>query len=202
MTFDNWDFRAEWFWDRVALFQRAAPVLMAVEAPFGPRLAAGIADSASVPAALRRAVAAAAGMGDGWLMPIGFDRGVVDRLDPRRGTPEDVAGPALIAAEVAAANTGPMPSPELRPVAAPGLEATAFATGPAGQRRLGVINPNLLRPLPVALEQAAALLGGAPPAPITLEAGGVAVVTLNPARAIRLGRNRAHRAGADRARGG
>ena len=77
-----WDFQADWFWDELADLRRIAPVLACPEAPFGPRTAAAVHDPALVASTLRRAAGLACAIGDGWLVPEGFETGARRRLDP------------------------------------------------------------------------------------------------------------------------
>ncbi len=79
-----WDFRADWFWTEADALSRIAPVIAAPEAPFGARLLGSWHDPAEQLAAYRRALLFAAGIGPGWLMPMGFEYGAAQSLDPAR----------------------------------------------------------------------------------------------------------------------
>ena len=70
-----WDLRSDWFWDELAALRQVAPVLACPEAPFGPRAAAGVHNPSQVSATLQRAAALACAIGDGWLVPDGFETG-------------------------------------------------------------------------------------------------------------------------------
>ena len=78
-----WDFHGDWFWDELAALRRIAPVLACPEAPFGPRAAAASHDPATIPALLRRAAGMACAIGDGWLVPDGFEAGARRAMDLR-----------------------------------------------------------------------------------------------------------------------
>ena len=78
-----WDFQADWFWDELAVLRRIAPVLACPEAPFGARAPAGLHDPAMVPATLRRAAGMCCAIGDGWLVPEGFEAGARRTMDVR-----------------------------------------------------------------------------------------------------------------------
>ncbi len=82
-----WDFHGGWFWDELDALRRIAPVLACPEAPFGPRAAAAFHDPALIPAALRRAVGMARAIGDGWLVPEGFEDGARRSMDVRGRLP-------------------------------------------------------------------------------------------------------------------
>jgi starch synthase (maltosyl-transferring) len=187
ITLNNWDFAADWFWDRVDLFRQVAPVLVAAEAPFGPRLAAGIPDSALLPAALSRAALTAASLGSGWLMPVGFDRGTTVRLNERHGAPEDVAGQSLIPQAIERANGWASGASGVRSVAAPGLNATAFSVGSGDKACLAIVNRLLGDSVTVTPDRAVAALGGEPAEPITIAPGDIAFVPIRPTRLIRHG---------------
>ena len=70
-----WDFREDWFWDELRELRRIAPVLACPEAPFATRAAAAVHDPARVGRALRRLAGFACAVGDGWLVPEGFETG-------------------------------------------------------------------------------------------------------------------------------
>jgi starch synthase (maltosyl-transferring) len=62
-------------WADVSLLRRIAPAIASVETPFGPRVAGATHDAALLAPIQARAAALAAAFGDGWLMPMGFERG-------------------------------------------------------------------------------------------------------------------------------
>jgi len=78
-----WDWRADWLWTEVDHLQPIAPVLGCPEAPFGPRLAAGVHEPELLEAMYRRMAALAATIGDGWLVPAGFEHGARRPMDRR-----------------------------------------------------------------------------------------------------------------------
>ncbi len=82
-----WDGEAGWFWDELAALRKVAPVLHVPEAPFGSRLAASIHDPALLPPMMRRAASMACALGDGWIMPGGFETGARRPMDPRGRIP-------------------------------------------------------------------------------------------------------------------
>ena len=72
-----WDGKASWYVEEHEALRRIAPVISPVEAPFGERAAeCGVAQS-------QRLLKIAAATGDGLLMPMGFEFGARQRLDPR-----------------------------------------------------------------------------------------------------------------------
>ena len=81
-----WDFRGDWFWEELAALRRVAPILACPEMPYGPRAAAAIHDPARIAANLHRAAGMACAIGDGWLVPEGFETGARRELDPRGQT--------------------------------------------------------------------------------------------------------------------
>ena len=78
-----WDFRSDWFWDELQALQQVAPVIACPEVPFGPRAASLLHDPAVVQATLRRAAGFACAIGDGWLVPEGFEAGARREMDVR-----------------------------------------------------------------------------------------------------------------------
>ena len=82
-----WDLRGDWLWQEMDRLQRIAPVLACPEAPFGKRAAASVQDPALIAATLRRGAALACALGDGWLVPAGFESGARRSMDPRGHAP-------------------------------------------------------------------------------------------------------------------
>jgi starch synthase (maltosyl-transferring) len=76
-----WDGQASWFWDELAVLRQVAPVLSCPEAPFDRRLAATVHDPALLAATLRRAAGLAVMLGDGWMVPAGFETGTRRPMD-------------------------------------------------------------------------------------------------------------------------
>ncbi len=91
-----WNFSDEWFWVEADTLRHVAPAIACVEAPFGPRLAAGFSDPSLLPAARRRILNFAAAFGDGFLVPMGFEAATTLPMDPRRDTPESFHGDPAI----------------------------------------------------------------------------------------------------------
>ncbi len=81
-----WDFHSEWFWDELTRLRLVAPVMACPEAPYGARAAAAIHDPALSAANLHRVAGMACAVGDGWLVPEGFETGARRELDPRGQT--------------------------------------------------------------------------------------------------------------------
>ncbi len=111
-----WDFRAEWPWTELEVLHHVAPAIACVEAPFGPRLAAAIADTSLLGAACRRALWFAAATGDGWLLPMGFEKAATQPMDPRREQPgpekigpDSAADELDLSADIRAANAVQLP---------------------------------------------------------------------------------------------
>jgi starch synthase (maltosyl-transferring) len=71
---------------RVAALRRIAPVIAVPEVPLGPRLAPA---GGAMPAAYRRSLALASALGDGLLVPIGFEYAASRPLDPVYSVPDD-----------------------------------------------------------------------------------------------------------------
>jgi starch synthase (maltosyl-transferring) len=189
IALQGWDFVSEALWTRLRAVERVAPAIACVEAPFGHRAAADVADTRLLGPALGRLAATAAALGRGWLMPMGFEHGATTALDARRSIPQDLLGDTDLAGELrainaaAAARTG-----RVQPVAAAGLTVTAFVRGVKRPRELVLVNPDLTQPRGVALAEAAAALGCDTVPAMTLEPAEVRVVALSPMRPIRRGR--------------
>jgi starch synthase (maltosyl-transferring) len=83
-----WDFRASWLVDEYAALLRIGAPIAFPEAPYDRRLADDIAntqDIGIIERAYRRALAAAAGTGAGWLVPMGFEYGIAQPMSYTRG---------------------------------------------------------------------------------------------------------------------
>ena len=86
-----WDFRDDWLVEEHAALARIGAPIAFPEAPYGPRLAndyASSADAVAIERAYRRALDACAALGTGWLMPMGFERGIDEPFSYRSGSPE------------------------------------------------------------------------------------------------------------------
>ncbi len=194
----GWDGTGDGPWDRLAALRRVAPPMVCVEAPFGPRLAAGVEDPALPPRAAARAVALAAALGGAWLMPMGVETGALAPLDPRHDAPDGASELPGIAAAARQANASPATGVAMRPVTAAGLACLAMAADVRAPERLVLVNRDLAREQPVRLDAVAAALGcaaggstaadGAGSGAIVLLPGEVREVALRPASPIRRGR--------------
>ncbi len=176
-----WDFRAEWFWTEVERLRRVARLLAPVEAPFDRRLAARIADPALRETACRRSACFAAGMAEGWMMPMGFEGASMVPLDTRRDGPAPPEAATGVAEAIVVANAMRLPPTRPRLLTAPGAPVIGLlrpAPGGDGGVLLAAnaeldraVRP-VLAPLTGALEGAAALarLGPGEVATVTLHA--------------------------------
>jgi len=188
-----WDFRAEWLWDEMAVLAAIAPVIVPVEAPFGPRLASTVGDLTLLPAAQRRVLGFAAAVGDGLLMPMGFETGETRQWDPRRGAAHDL--PIVdhsLAAAIEAANRAAAQG-SVRLLSGPDAPALAFLRAAADLRQaeaadLFLLNPSLRRRVSVALGPLLAAAGGRFQAeetsalkPLALEPGALTQIRLTAA---------------------
>ncbi|NRO96171.1 DUF3416 domain-containing protein [Paraburkholderia sp. NMBU_R16] len=85
-----WDFRQDWLVEEHAALSRIAAPIAFPEAPYGPRLAndyTGSTDAVAIERAYRRAIDACAALGTGWLVPMGFERGIDEPFSYRSGSP-------------------------------------------------------------------------------------------------------------------
>ncbi|MBN9510078.1 MAG: DUF3416 domain-containing protein [Alphaproteobacteria bacterium] len=149
-----WNFRDEWFWAEAERLAHVARVVAPVEAPFGARLAPDVADSTRRCAAARRLARFAAGMGAGWLMPMGFECGARQPLDARQAALDTWDADPLLAAAIATANAERRAAPAAQRVSAPRADAVvllrADGAGTGGACAL-VANASLDRSTPLAL---------------------------------------------------
>ncbi|MGU3492545.1 maltotransferase domain-containing protein [Xanthobacteraceae bacterium A53D] len=145
-----WDFRKGWMAEDLARLGRFGAVLGCPEAPFGPRLSAHMPASADVEVIHRRALDFSAAIGDGLLVPMGFEYGARDPLDPARGAASSLAaarqaapfdlGPAIRAANARiAARAGAAGGP-WQPASAPNAAATAFVRPEGDGAALVIVN--------------------------------------------------------------
>jgi len=107
-SYPKWDFHAAWLWAEYERLRRVAPVVMAVETPFGPRIAARVTDSSLHRAEARRQLGFASAFGDGWLMPMGFESGARRAMDSARAIPDLTDAKSDLADEIAATNKRPV----------------------------------------------------------------------------------------------
>jgi starch synthase (maltosyl-transferring) len=171
-----WDGRAGWFVEEHALLRGVGAVIACPEAPFGPRLARRFEGHGNLPALYRHQLRCAAAVGDGILIPMGFEFGAnedMPRAMARRAAGQN-GGSLLhngsnldLSAEVREANAlcselAPA-NGELRLLNSPGDSVTALLRSDAADARYAgdpiviMINPDLaqghrasisLRPLP------------------------------------------------------
>ncbi len=85
LSLEGWDWHSDRLWTQAAAMERIGPVIVCAEAPFGRRIAARLRDPGQRAAAARRAVATAAAMAAGYLVPMGVAEQATRRMDPRRG---------------------------------------------------------------------------------------------------------------------
>jgi len=174
-----WDYQANWLVDEHAALFRIAPPIAFPEEPYGSRLIHDLhdtSDSSLVERAYKRALYAAAGIGTGLLVPMGFEYGMTQPLDYRHGNAHEFERARQearfnVSAEVAHANalqrdaatlasTG-----ELRTLTGAGTPYAVIlrGSGPdlrsAGEAALIVINPDLATPVYIDTRH---LLDGAP----------------------------------------
>ncbi|WP_445322292.1 maltotransferase domain-containing protein [Roseixanthobacter liquoris] len=85
-----WDVRKPWLAQEMALLNRLGPVIAFPEAPFAARLAPRP-EGGDPTRVHRRALALSAALGDGLLVPAGFEFGARDPLDPTGAVATDLA---------------------------------------------------------------------------------------------------------------
>jgi len=171
LSLPRWDGRSSWLVEGYEAL-RSIAVIAEVETPFGPRRSAQTApeDRAAV---VTRVLALAAATGSGLLMPMGFEFGALERLDPKDGDPETFAAlaeggvPDDIAIAIRSANAQASAlapyGGEMRLLGGPGATVTALLRGDtphlrnASRALLALINPALNRP--AALDRASLLTG-------------------------------------------
>jgi len=185
-----WDGRASWYAEEHEILRRIAPIIGAVEVPFGPRLAQRTHAGPHLPLLYRQALQIAAATADGLLVPMGFEFMSRRPLDARFPSREEwqEAGPPL-KSEIASVNRLiDRPADELRDemrcLTSPGSRVTALQMT---RRQMAVlINTDLVdsRPVPLPLDADDA-------AHAALAAGEVRIVPLRHEPAIlENGRNR------------
>ncbi|MCQ4158438.1 alpha-1,4-glucan--maltose-1-phosphate maltosyltransferase [Roseomonas sp. GC11] len=164
-----WDFRAGWWAEEVARLAAVAPLLSVPEAPFGPRLAAAVAEPEAAARLLRRALSFAALSGTAWMMPMGMEFGALHRATASAREAEHFAAlraaPRLdLRGEVRAANRArraqPAATGRAAPVvlSAPQAPVVLLREGAAGERLLVVANPSARQGARLSAGQVAGLL--------------------------------------------
>jgi starch synthase (maltosyl-transferring) len=78
-----WNGRASWFVEEHELLRLIGPVIACPEAPFGPRLAARFEEQPNPLPIYRRALRCAAAIGNGIMVPMGFEYATSENLDSR-----------------------------------------------------------------------------------------------------------------------
>ncbi|HET6608443.1 MAG TPA: maltotransferase domain-containing protein, partial [Rhodopila sp.] len=104
-----WDGRASWLLDELRDLSDIAPALASPEPSFSDRLVAHLPPDSDAIAQYRHALRRAATIGDGWLMPMGFEFAARMPFDAVRATPADLdlaraEAPVDLSADVASAN--------------------------------------------------------------------------------------------------
>ncbi|HEX3349866.1 MAG TPA: alpha-1,4-glucan--maltose-1-phosphate maltosyltransferase [Acetobacteraceae bacterium] len=159
-----WDYHADWLWREAEILRRVAPPIASVEAPFGPRLAGGLADPRLLAAAQARVVRFAAAFGEGWMMPMGFEWGATHPMDPRHARPAQARTDSAVSDVIRAANKEPQRG-EIRLMSGPETDVAAFLRSEGDPRfvrqaTLNVANLDLERRHTVALPPLIAAIGG------------------------------------------
>jgi starch synthase (maltosyl-transferring) len=174
-----WDFSSSWLLDEHRLLRRVGSPIAFPEAPYGTRLVhdlEGAMDVRAVERGYRRLIRAAAALGTGWLVPMGFEYGIADAVAHAGGSADAyersrMHGPLDLSAEIAHANALQrdtwtlQTNGEQRLLSGPGAPVTALLRGDApdlrdaGDAVLTLVNPALAAPVRVDL---ARVLDGAP----------------------------------------
>ena len=166
-----WDGRANWFVEEHELLRGLGAVIASPEAPFGPRLARRLGQTENPIPLYRHMLQRAAGIGDGLVVPMGFEYAATDDLDARQTTLSEglTAGPngnIDLSAEIRDANelseklSSLKVNGELRQLTDPGEPVSALIRSDSASAReaaaplVVIINTDLARdkPLPIALE--------------------------------------------------
>ncbi len=159
-----WDFRADWLNADTQRVAGVGRVLAMPEMPFGPRLARR---GAGFDAGARRAAAFAAQFAPCWLMPMGFEFGLVRRMDAAADRPTDFPNDEPLEAirflaDLNAKRVG-VGSPAGRVVSSPQVDVAAILRGPvrsAAPGALMLVNARLDVPSLVAASEILPRVGG------------------------------------------
>ncbi|WP_063625079.1 alpha-1,4-glucan--maltose-1-phosphate maltosyltransferase [Paraburkholderia mimosarum] len=174
-----WDFSSSWLVEEHAALRRVGSPITFPEAPYGERYLhdqEGAADARAVERAYRRMLRAAAALGTGWLMPMGFEYGVDEAIAHSGNSVQaweaaKARAPFDLSADVAHVNalqreTWPLQTNgELRALNGPGASVAALLRGDradlrdAGDAVLTLVNPALAAAVRVDLSR---LLDGVP----------------------------------------
>ena len=166
-----WDGRASWFIEEHEILRGLGAVVAAPEAPFGPRLARRLGQAEDPIPLYRHMLQRAAAIGDGVLVPMGFEYAAADDLDARPTTVIDAPslapnGNVALSSEIREANalseelSKLKTNGEMRKLTEPGEPVSALVRSDSASARQGsspvviIINTDLQhqRPLPIALE--------------------------------------------------
>ncbi|WP_434663588.1 DUF3416 domain-containing protein [Paraburkholderia sp. A3BS-1L] len=181
-----WDFSSSWLAEEHAVMRRVGSPIAFPEAPYGPRLihelrdreGGAALDMRTVERACSRMLRAAASLGTGWLVPMGFEYGIDDAirhdtqtLDAHAWEAAKKRAPFDLSADIAHANALQretwtlQTNGELRALNGPGAPVAALLRGDhadlreSGEALLTLVNPSLDAPVRVNM---AHLLDGVP----------------------------------------
>jgi starch synthase (maltosyl-transferring) len=171
-----WDGRSSWFLEEHELLRGIGAIVSCAEAPFGPRLAHRPHDGGNLPLTYRRQLRLAAALGNGIMIPMGFEFASDEDLDPRV-----TSGPLQIASngknidlssEIGEANAlcgrlASLGTGELRALTEPEQHVTALLRTPAYHGRqaqepiivLASTDTHRAHPLPISLDPLPASAG-------------------------------------------
>jgi starch synthase (maltosyl-transferring) len=147
-----WDGRADWLFEEHDLLRGIGAVIACPEAPFGPRLARRSPDVADLPLIYRRQSRLAAAIGNGIMIPMGFEFAASEDLNPRLTANHPLIGVngsnIDFSAEIREAT---FISDSLAPLGVGELRSLAEANGPVTMllRRNGSEIPGALAPVVV-----------------------------------------------------
>ncbi|WP_296661935.1 maltotransferase domain-containing protein [Paraburkholderia sp.] len=174
-----WDYAASWMVEEHDVLRHVGSPVAFPEAPYGTRYVhdqEGAADARAIERAYRRMLRAAAALGTGWLVPMGFEYGVSEIVEHAGGSAADwetakARAPFDLSADIAHANALQretwtlQTNGELRALNGPGAPVAALLRGDRADLRdaedavLTLINPALAAPVRVDM---ARLLDGVP----------------------------------------
>ncbi|WP_181704721.1 maltotransferase domain-containing protein [Chthonobacter rhizosphaerae] len=157
-----WDARSPWLVDENDIHRRIGPSIAFPEAPFGKRLAGEAAGEEETRRVLGRALWLSAALGDGILVPMGFEYGAREPLSPISGSPAAFERLRSVASvdlsdEIAAANSfvgrsdGAFAAADMRVLTGASAPVTVVLRTDApdirqaDRARLVLVNPDLRR---------------------------------------------------------
>jgi starch synthase (maltosyl-transferring) len=171
-----WDFQSSWLVEEYEALSAIAPVMAMPEAPFSTRLAERVRDSRGLREAYTRALSAAAALGCGMLVPVGFEHISRRPLDASQSAPEDYdravsEAPFAFGDVVRRVNAMLVESKSLRrpgrlrPLTGPSAKVTGILRTPADPRisdeaLLLLVNPDLIEPRDVSSAKLRPQMGG------------------------------------------